>query len=307
MTARRKVRHTGTHGTPRRKVWIATAALLSTVVIGFALADWFGFAVPSGQVVAPNADLSDRPTAQLAQRGTNDQKATENGANPRAKDRGPFPVEATGSATPSATATPQHPQTTRPRPPVRIVEKGSGNFAVALGRSGRNGIGKLIRYQVDVERDLPFPPVKVGPAIHDTLSDHRGWAYGGWASFERVDSGPVDLHILLATPMTADRLCREAESDDDLTCRVKDRIVIDARAWAAPAETFGADLDNFHDYVLNHAIGHLLGKSHGACAGGGVPAPVMMPQSEAIGECRPNAWPLASELERPESTAPVEE
>jgi hypothetical protein len=303
MTTRRKIRHTNPHERPRRRFWITAGALVSTVVVGLALAAWFGLAVPSGQVVAPGAEVSEPATAQPAHSGTDPQASPTAGTDPRAKDRGPFPVRpphATGRA--SASPTP----TTRPRP-VPIAEKGSGNFAVALGRSGRNGIGKLIRYQVDVEQDLPFPPVNVGRAVHDTLSDRRGWAFAGWASFERVDSGPVDLHILLATPATTERLCRSVDGDGDISCHVSDRIVINARAWAAPAPTFGVDLDNYHDYVLNHEIGHLLGKGHGSCAGGGVPAPVMMQQSETVEKCRPNAWPLASELERPNGATPAPE
>jgi hypothetical protein len=312
MTTRRKMRHT-TSSTARRKTWIVTAAVVSTVVLGLALADWFGLAVPSGKVVAPG-ETADRSTTQAAQKGTNEHKGTEDGANPRAKDRGPFPVDATDkgapkpSTSPSPSASPaqaQGRQTTRPRPPVKIAERGSGAFAVAFGRSGRNGIGKLIRYQVDVERDLPFRPTPVGQAVHDTLSDARGWALAGWATFERVDSGPVDLHILVATPGTVDRLCRGADRDGDLSCRVSDRIVINAQAWVAAESTFGADLESYRDYLVNHEIGHLLGKSHSSCPGSGVPAPVMMRHNNGVGECRPNAWPLASELELPPSKRPA--
>jgi hypothetical protein len=311
MTARRKVRRTTT-GRPRtrrtetltdqqlrtrrRRIRRTSAVLISTFILGFAvLADWYGMWLPTEALVGV-------PTA--ADRNVEDLDETARpGDSPvsRSKDRGPFPL-ARKPHTPTTTTPPPaaSSSTPRARPPdaVTIVTKGSGDFGVAAGGSDKMGSGDLIKYQVDVEKDLPYPPKEIATTVDTILADPRSWAAAGWATLQRVDSGPVDLHILLATPATVDRLCAPLQTNGELSCRSGDRVVINARRWAFGAEAFGDDVVNYRNYVVNHEVGHRLGKPHADCAGAGQPAPVMMQQTKGVGECRANPWPLGSERDR---------
>jgi hypothetical protein len=318
MTARRKVRRTRPAGTGtsrtkpskvrrtqtltdqqlrtrRRRIRRTSVALISTLILGFGLlADWYGLWLPTEALVGVPTAM-DRNVEQSPDVTTpaGDAPATRN------RNRGPIPAS-TSPAAPRPTTPPATPSTPRARPPkaVTIVTKGSGNFSVAAGATKRTGSGPLIKYQVDVEHDLPYPPAEIAASIDKILADPRSWAAAGWATFQRVDSGPVDLHILLATPATVDRLCAPLRTNGELSCRTGDRVVINAKRWAFGAEAFGTDVVNYRNYVVNHEVGHRLSKAHADCAGAGQPAPVMMQQTKGVGACKANPWPLGSELAR---------
>jgi Protein of unknown function (DUF3152) len=319
MTVRRKVRRTSKRRTStrrpkmrrtetlndqqlrtrRRRIVRTSAVLLSTFILGFALlADWYGLWHPTEALVGvPRA--ADRSLEQTPAARPNDPGVSRN------KDRGPFPL-AIKPHTPTTTRPPSAPppapsSTPRARPPkavTSIVTKGSGDFVVAEGSSAKTGSGDLISYQVDVEKDLPYAPAEVAATVDKILADQRSWAAAGWATFQRVDSGPVDLHILLSTPATVDRLCAPLQTNGELSCRTGDRVVINAKRWAFGAEAFGEDVENYRNYVVNHEVGHRLSKVHADCTDAGDPAPVMMQQTKGVGECKANPWPLRTELAR---------
>jgi hypothetical protein len=51
--------------------------------------------------------------------------------------------------------------------------------------------------------------------------------------------------------------------------------------------------------LVNHEVGHLLGRHHPAapqCPRAGLPARVMSQQSTELNGCLPNPWPLAQEI-----------
>jgi Protein of unknown function (DUF3152) len=50
--------------------------------------------------------------------------------------------------------------------------------------------------------------------------------------------------------------------------------------------------------MVNHEVGHALGRGHAACPRAGDPARVMMQQTKGVDACRPNPWPLDHEAGR---------
>jgi hypothetical protein len=148
---------------------------------------------------------------------------------------------------------------------------------------------------VRVEAGLALDRLAAAAEIDRILADPRGWGAGGAVAFRRVASGPVDLEVVLAAPGTVDRLCAPMLTLGSLSCATGARAVLNARRWRRGAPAFRSDLALYRRYLVNHEVGHLLGRGHASCPGAGEPAPVMMQQTKGVGACRPNGRPLAWE------------
>jgi hypothetical protein len=215
-------------------------------------------------------------------------------ATPRDVDASPDgaaplpPVAAAAVAKPESTTT----RTAR----VRFPAVGSRLFRVVPGRSDYIGTrGKLRRFRVLVERDIAnVDPVAVGAFIEQTLSDPRGWTAGGTWRFRRVGPGePHHFTIYLVTPATRDVLCNMGY-DRYTSCRNGKRVVINVARWARGVPHYRASLDTYRRYVINHEVGHFLGRGHELCPRRGRPAPVMLQQTFGLHGCVANAWPFVN-------------
>ncbi|MFH0242478.1 DUF3152 domain-containing protein [Streptomyces sp. HK10] len=187
--------------------------------------------------------------------------------------------------------------------------EGSGRLAAVPGADEAPGKGEVVRYRVDVEDGLPLDGELFAEAVHRTLNDERSWSHGGARTFERVSgkSGksegddPVFV-ITLASPSTTAEWCARSGLDttvDNVSCdsASTERIMINAYRWARGAETFGPDrIREYREMLINHEVGHRLGKGHVNCPREGALAPVMMQQTKYLtvggATCRPNAWPF---------------
>ena len=130
--------------------------------------------------------------------------------------------------------------------------------------------------------------------MHATLADPRGWATSGYA-FQRVDGEDVDVRIVLASPALTDQLCAPLLTRGEVSCRNGAPVVLNALRWGVGIDDYGGDLASYREYLVNHEVGHRLGRDHVDCTGAGQAAPVMMQQTYGLEECVPNAWPLGGE------------
>ncbi|UQA97786.1 DUF3152 domain-containing protein [Streptomyces halobius] len=177
----------------------------------------------------------------------------------------------------------------------------SGRFKATGGDARAPGRGKVLRYRVDVEEGLPLDGELFADAVHKTLNDERSWAHGGQRTFQRVGSGDADFVITLASPGTTAAWCAKSGLDtteDNVSCdsAATDRVMINAYRWAQGAQTYGDDkVHAYRQMLINHEVGHRLGRNHEVCSRPGAPAPVMMQQTKFLTtdgvSCRPNAWP----------------
>ncbi|NES14782.1 DUF3152 domain-containing protein [Micromonospora sp. PPF5-17] len=169
---------------------------------------------------------------------------------------------------------------------------GTGTFrtATALGAVAGRG-GRLLRYRVAVEQGIGNVDVeRFAREVAVILADPRGWTGGGEWRLQRVGRDDrADFSVLLTTPVTRGRLCADP-ADHYTSCRNGDQVVINVARWVHGVPHF-PDLADYRRYLLNHEVGHRLGRGHELCPRAGGPAPVMLQQTLNLHGCTPNAWP----------------
>ncbi|MCE0539539.1 DUF3152 domain-containing protein [Kineosporia rhizophila] len=180
---------------------------------------------------------------------------------------------------------------------ITYPRAGRKAFKVATGRSAVAGSrGPLLRYRVSVEKDIKGVTANQFAArVVQTLSDERSWVGTGQVRLQRVpNSAEYDFTIYLATPQTRDSLCGDAtraNPDRYTSCRNGDRVVLNVARWAKGVPKYGASLETYRTYMINHETGHRLGHHHQKCTGSGRKAPVMQQQTLGLHGCKANAWP----------------
>jgi hypothetical protein len=202
------------------------------------------------------------------------------------------------TATPSArlqtpaTRTPATP-TKRPAKKIAVPATGPGTYDAAGVRvKPASKEGRLIRFDVRVEKNLQISPDVAAKIIAGILNDERSWRGSGRWRFELVSgkSKKAELHAHIVTPGTTDRLCAPLETQGQVSCQTGNKVVLNARRWVFGAKSYGSDLTNYRRYLVNHEFGHYLGYGHVDCPGHGRPAPVMMQQTKGLGGCRKSPW-----------------
>ncbi|NES30646.1 DUF3152 domain-containing protein [Micromonospora terminaliae] len=172
---------------------------------------------------------------------------------------------------------------------------GTGSFAAADGRSPvRGDDGPLRRYRVEVERDTGQDVDEFAATVDAVLGDPRSWIASGELRVQRVpEAEAADFTIYLATPATSEGMCAEGglSTERYTSCRLPGRVVINLARWMEAVPDYGAPLEVYRTYVINHEVGHEFGELHQACPGPGAPAPVMQQQTYGLDGCVANAWP----------------
>jgi hypothetical protein len=183
-------------------------------------------------------------------------------------------------------------------PGQAYTERGSGSFSTIPGTSGVIGKGKLFKFSIEVENGITGVDLKAfADVVMTTLRNPQSWIASGTQALQRVDSGPVDFHLSLVTPMTVRNLCGY-DQPVETSCYAPNQaqVVLNLARWVRGAKLYSSDLATYREYAVNHEVGHALGHSHShECLAGGL-APVMMQQTigakTANGKiCQANPWP----------------
>ena len=179
--------------------------------------------------------------------------------------------------------------------PTGYPTAGPGTFAVAQGRSPVRGQeGPLRRYRVEVEQDTGQDADEFAATVDAVLGDPRSWIASGDLRVQRVpEAAAADFTVYLATPVTSERMCAEGglHTDRYTSCRLPGRVVLNLARWMTAVPDYGAPIEVYRTYVINHEVGHEFGELHQACPEPGAPAPVMQQQTYGLDGCLPNAWP----------------
>ncbi|WP_412544136.1 DUF3152 domain-containing protein [Longispora sp. K20-0274] len=204
----------------------------------------------------------------------------------------------TGTAATSTTSSaPTTPRTSGPAPTTgppapTYPADGPGTYTT-IGDTGpiRGHAGTLLRYHIAIETNLTTDPTALATLIDNTYNDPRGWTSAGNWRFQRVTATqPADITIYLVTPGTRAKLCGDP-ADRYTNCRTGDKIVLNIARWTQAVPDYGAPLDLYRQYALNHETGHRLGFDHELCPATGNAAPVMQQQTLGLHGCAANAWP----------------
>ena len=180
-------------------------------------------------------------------------------------------------------------------PPCRIagVDDPSGELAVVPETSPAEG-DRVLRVRIEVERGLAIDRSCFAAVTLSILQDERGWGDVEDIGFAQVMDDSFDFRLILASPRTTNSLCYPAATGSKYSCRNRDKVVLNLLRWETGTDDFGSDLPAYRRYLVNHEVGHFLGRSHVGCPEPGAPAPVMMQQTKGVGTCLPNGWPTES-------------
>lgn len=131
--------------------------------------------------------------------------------------------------------------------------------------------------------------------VRDTLEDPRGWEQAGF-DIRFADDAPNV--VLVAEGVEVDALCEPYDTGGRFSCQIGPVVALNADRWRAATDTWPGTLEEYRRMLVNHEVGHLLGRHHRrpACQEPGGPSAVMYQQSSGVEGCRPNPWPLPWEI-----------
>ena len=154
---------------------------------------------------------------------------------------------------------------------------------------------RVVTYDVVVKGKVNGGLDNFKKVVAETLNDERGWKRAG-VEFKYVETGGR-LHMILAEPSIIGAL---GGCSSQLSCTVKPSVYINDDRYMNASESYralGISVDNYRTMVINHEVGHWLGHDHiVSCETSTGLAPIMLQQSTGLRGCRPNYWPLSSEL-----------
>lgn len=153
----------------------------------------------------------------------------------------------------------------------------------------------VIRFRVELEDGLAVDGQCFAKTALSILADEQGWTTTENVSFEAVDDDTYNFRLVLASPGTTDQLCRPLNTGGKFSCRNGRKVVINVMRWESGTDDYTDDLSTYRTYLINHEVGHFLGKGHIGCPAQGELAPVMMQQTKGLRGCLPNGWPTEGE------------
>ncbi|RSS83192.1 DUF3152 domain-containing protein [Streptomyces sp. WAC06614] len=177
-----------------------------------------------------------------------------------------------------------------------VPRSGPGTFTASRLSGDSHGSGTVRRYRVEVEEGSGVEPDQAAREVEAILADRRGWIRDPQYAFRLTGQGEVDFTVRIATPTTTDRLCEVTTPElvGETNCRAGHDVVVNLKRWQQGSPQFDGPVAEYRALIVNHEVGHEIGRGHETCPGPGKPAPAMMQQLKGLLGCRSNAWPYDS-------------
>ena len=183
-----------------------------------------------------------------------------------------------------------------PSNPANVPQKGAGTFSFADTQGPLLGTAGVVkRFRIAVEDGTAQDPVAFANTVDQVLGDPRSWIASGQLRVQRVPkNAPYDFTIYLASPATSEQMCATGglHTEQYTSCRLAGQVIINLARWLTSVPNYGAPLDVYRAYAVNHEVGHEFGHGHEACTGQGKLAPVMQQQTLGLKGCLANPWPF---------------
>ena len=163
-----------------------------------------------------------------------------------------------------------------------------------------------------IDEDIDYSLPTFLKKIKSVLLDKRGWQSHNYkfkfvspTFFNIISKSFPDenslykykkIKLRLSTNKTITNQCKFDEKEK-LSCfdptNEPSEVLINLFRWQNGSSFSGLNLNDYRTYVVNHEIGHALGRGHVIqCNDTSKKVPVMMQQTISIGKCIPNPWPL---------------
>ncbi|MFJ3876711.1 DUF3152 domain-containing protein [Streptomyces sp. NPDC090077] len=218
-----------------------------------------------------------------------DPPADESGARAALNPGPSSPAPAPPSASPSAQPTPSP----SPSSHGSVPHSGQGTFTAAKVSAAKHGNGPVRRYRVEVEDGSGLNADQAAREVNTILGDRRGWIRDDRYGFQLTAQGTVDFTVRIATPQTTNRLCdiTTPELIGETNCSANHTVVVNLKRWQQGSPQFDGPVSEYRALIINHEVGHEIGRGHETCPAPGKPAPAMMQQLKGLAGCKSNAWP----------------
>ena len=177
---------------------------------------------------------------------------------------------------------------------IAVPTSAGGDLVVVPGSEAAPHPERRVRtVRVEVESGLDVDGELFAATVMRILNDPRSWGGDGSMSFARTD-GDAEIRVVLASPDKVDAMCAPLNTHGDYSCGRYGHAAINHTRWVQATEEYLqiSDITTYREYVVNHEVGHLLGRQHVQCPGAGERAPIMQQQSIRVGPCVANAWPF---------------
>jgi len=172
-----------------------------------------------------------------------------------------------------------------------LPRSGPGNYVWATGGTEVVGGERLKTYSVGVEQGLDIDADAFAAFVDAIYADPRSWTSDprrDWG-FQRVEKGGI--RIVIASPATVDKQCLPLKTEGKVSCARQGYISLNLDRWELAVPHWDKSLTEYRRYVVNHEMGHYLGKPHVGCPEPGALAPTMMQQTYFLKGCTGNPWP----------------
>ena len=279
-----------------RTVVLVVAAAVITVVLGLLAVGLTGGSSDSGASAGATAATPSAEGRASASALLSAAPSRTAGADATSSARASSSPEPTATASSSATAgahpTPTSSYSVDSEGIIHTDVTGHEQWTVAEPVEQPEGLPQAVySYLLEAEDGSGVDVDAIAPTINEILNDERGWRSIDNVSFKQVsDPSQAGFTIKVATPGTVDRLCAPLETEGTWDCQISADVVLNADRWSYGVPWFRS-LDDYRGYLVNHEVGHFLGRDHEQCGGKGLKAPVMMQQSKGLGGCVANPWP----------------
>lgn len=177
---------------------------------------------------------------------------------------------------------------------IAVPDAAGGDLVVVPGSEPAPHPERRVRtVRVEVEAGLEIDGAVFAETVMRILNDPRSWGGDGSMSFARTD-GDAEIRVVLASPDKVDAMCAPLNTHGDYSCGRYGHAAINHTRWVQGTEEYLqiSDITTYREYVINHEVGHLLGRPHVQCGGAGERAPIMQQQSIEVAPCTANAWPF---------------